>query len=117
MAATLTEDELTRVTFADIAKWEEGPDGTLYVYGRATSPDLDTDEQVVSPAWSGASLKTWLAEAPALRVQHNPQRDPAGSGVKVEVDRDGDGAHWVKAAVDEPSRPAWSSAVTFARSA
>ena len=102
MAATLTEDELTRVTFADIAKWEEGPDGTLYVYGRATSPDLDTDEQVVSPAWSGASLKTWLAEAPALRVQHNPQRDPAGSGVKVEVDRDGDGAHWVKAAVDEP---------------
>jgi hypothetical protein len=29
-------------------------------------------------------------------------RDPAGSGVQVDVNRDGDGAHWLKAAVDEP---------------
>ena len=104
MAATLTpDDELTRVAFANIEKWEEDPDdGTLYVYGRATTPEVDTDDQVVSSAWSGSALKAWLDEAPALRVQHNSQRDPAGSGVKVEVNRDGDGAHWVKAAVDEP---------------
>jgi hypothetical protein len=104
VAATLTtpDDELTRVAFANIEKWEEDPaDGTLYVYGRATTPEVDTDDQVVSSAWSGAALKQWLEEAPALRVQHNSQRDPAGSGVKVEVNRDGDGAHWVKAAVDE----------------
>ncbi len=101
MAANLT-DELTRVSVADIEKWEDGPDGTLYVYGRCTTPELDTDDQVVDSAWSGASLKEWLATAPALRVQHNAQRDPAGSGVKIDVNRDGDGAHWLKAAVDEP---------------
>ena len=103
MADILTRDEeLTRVPVASIEKWEDGPDGTLYVYGKATTPDVDTDEQVVWPSWSGPALKTWLDTAPALRVQHNGQRDPAGSGVKVEIDRDGDGAHWLKAAVDEP---------------
>jgi len=104
VAATLTpDDELTRVAFASIEKWEEDPaDGTLYVYGKATTPEVDTDEQVVASAFSGEALKSWLADAPALRVMHNSTRDPAGSGVQVEVNRDGDGAHWVKAAVDEP---------------
>ena len=50
-----------------------------------------------------SALKSWFATGPNVRVQHNPQRDPAGSGVKVEIDRDGDGAHWVKAAIDEPN--------------
>ena len=43
-----------------------------------------------------------MATAPTLRVQHNPQRDPAGIGVKSRRNRDGDGAIWLKAAVDEP---------------
>ena len=84
-----------------IVKWEE-EDGTLYVYGKASTPEIDTDEQIVAQSFSGAALKSWLDTAPAVRVQHNPQRDPAGSGVKVEINRDGDGAHWVKSAVDEP---------------
>jgi hypothetical protein len=57
---------------------------------------------VVDSSWSGLALKEYLATAPTVRVQHNPQRDPAGSGVRVDVNRDGDGAHWLKAAVDEP---------------
>ena len=101
MAATLT-DELTRVSVADIEKWDEGPDGTVYVYGRCTTPEVDTDDQVVDSGWSGPALKEYLATAPTVRVQHNPQRDPAGSAVRVDVNRDGDGAHWLKAAVDEP---------------
>jgi hypothetical protein len=101
VAATLT-DELTRVSVADIEKWDEGPDGTVYVYGRCTTPEVDTDEQVVDSGWSGPALKEYLATAPTVRVQHNPQRDPAGSAVRVDVNRDGDGAHWLKAAVDEP---------------
>ena len=52
MAATLT-DELTRVSVADIEKWDEGPDGTVYVYGRCTTPEVDTDDQVVDSGWSG----------------------------------------------------------------
>jgi hypothetical protein len=101
VAATLT-DELTRVSVANIEKWDEGPDGTLYVYGKCTTPEVDTDEQVVDSGWSGDALKSYLATAPTVRVQHNPQRDPAGSGVRVDINRDGDGAHWLKAAIDEP---------------
>ena len=100
MAATLT-DELTRVSVAEIEKWDEA-DGTVYVYGRCTTPEMDTDDQVVDSGWSGPALKEYLATAPTVRVQHNPQRDPAGSAVRVDVNRDGDGAHWLKAAVDEP---------------
>ena len=100
MAATLT-DELTRVSVAEIEKWDEA-DGTVYVYGRCTTPEIDTDDQVVDSGWSGPALKEYLATAPTVRVQHNPQRDPAGSAVRVDVNRDGDGAHWLKAAVDEP---------------
>ena len=100
MAATLT-DELTRVAVANIEKWDEA-DGTVYVYGRCTTPEVDTDDQVVASEWSGPALKEYLATAPTVRVQHNPQRDPAGSAVRVDVNRDGDGAHWLKAAVDEP---------------
>jgi len=101
VAAVLT-DELTRVSVAEIEKWDEGPDGTVYVYGRCTTPEVDTDEQVVDSGWSGPALKEYLATAPTVRVQHNAQRDPAGSAVRVDVNRDGDGAHWLKAAVDEP---------------
>lgn len=87
-----------------IEKFDEDPEtGTLYVYGKATSPDLDSDEQVVDPDWSAAAMEAWFKSGPNVRVMHNPTAMPAGSGVKVEINRDGDGAHWVKAAVDEPT--------------
>ena len=100
-AATLDNQELVYASFP-IEKWEDGPDGSVYVYGKATTPEVDTDDQVVDSSWSGKALKDWMASGPNLRVMHNSQRDPAGSGVKVEVNRDGDGAHWVKSIVDEP---------------
>jgi len=105
MAATLNADQDLVYASFPIEKWEEGPEGSgsVYVYGKATTPEIDTDEQIVDSAWSAASLKSWLADGPALRVQHNPQRDPAGSGVAVDINRDGDGAHWVKSVVDEPA--------------
>ncbi len=100
-AATLDTQDLVYAHFP-IEKWEDGPDGSVYVYGKATTPEVDTDDQVVDSSWSGKALKDWMASGPNLRVMHNSQRDPAGSGVKVEVNRDGDGAHWVKSVVDEP---------------
>ena len=100
-AATLDGQELVYASFP-IEKWEDGPDGSVYVYGKATTPEVDTDDQVVDSSWSGAALKSWMDTGPNLRVMHNSQRDPAGSGVKVEINRDGDGAHWVKSIVDEP---------------
>jgi len=101
MTATLAPDQEIVYTSFPIEKMEEDGD-TLYVYGKATTPDVDSDEQVVDKDWSGEALKSWFSTGPNVRVQHNSQRDPAGSGVKVEIDRDGDGAHWVKAAIDEP---------------
>jgi hypothetical protein len=87
-----------------IEKFDEDPEtGTLYVYGKATSPDLDSDEQVVDADWSAGAMETWFKSGPNVRVMHNPTAMPAGSGVKVEINRDGDGAHWVKAAVDDPT--------------
>ena len=81
---------------------EDAATGTLYVYGKATSPDVDTDEQIVDPDWSAKAMEAWFATGPNVRVMHNPTAMPAGSGVKVEINRDGDGAHWVKSIVDEP---------------
>ena len=103
MAAVLSPDqEIVYAPFADITKWEDGPDGSLYVYGKATTPEVDTDEQIIKESFSAAALQDWMEKAPTIRVQHNGQRDPAGSGIKLEINRDGDGAHWVKGVVDEP---------------
>ena len=100
MAATLTAGNDLAFASFPIEKWEDGPDGSVYVYGKASTPEIDTDDQVVSPDFSGPALKQWM-EAPALRVNHQARRDPAGSGIHVEIDRDGDGAHWVKSIVAE----------------
>ena len=102
-AATLNGEEIVYAGVADIVKAEDGPDGSLYVYGKATTPEVDTDDQIVAPEFSGPALKAWLAKAQALRVMHAHNAMPAGSGVKVEVNRDGDGAHWIKGVVDEPT--------------
>lgn len=107
MATALTapgsSDEVTFISFP-IEKFDEDPQtGTLYVYGKATSPDLDSDEQVADGDWSAKAMETWFSTGPNVRVMHNSTAMPAGSGVKIEINRDGDQAHWVKAAVDEPN--------------
>ena len=40
-AATLDGQELVYASFP-IEKWEDGPDGSVYVYGKATTPEVDT---------------------------------------------------------------------------
>jgi hypothetical protein len=94
-------DELTYVSFP-ITKWDKNDDGDLVVYGKATDGSVDSDEQIVSPEWSGPALKTWIETGGNVRVQHQALRDPAGKGISVEIDKDGDGGHWVKSLVVEP---------------
>jgi hypothetical protein len=102
MAATLTStDPLTYVSFP-INKWEEDGNGNIVVYGKATDGTVDSDQQIVDPDWSAKALHAWMKSGPNLRVQHNPHRDPAGNGLAVEINRDGDGAHWVRSVVVEP---------------
>lgn len=100
MAATLTaQGELTFVSFP-IIKTETTADGDLVVYGKATDGSVDSDEQIVDPAFSIKAIKDWLDSGPNIRVQHNAQRDPAGVG--IDMDTDAEGATWVKSLVIEP---------------
>jgi hypothetical protein len=101
VATTLTEQPDATVSFP-ILKTETTADGDLVVYGKATDGTLDSDEQIVDPAWSSKALQNWLSTGANLRVQHNPQRDPAGIGLQVDMNKDNSGAHWLKALVVEP---------------
>lgn len=86
-----------------ITKFEETPSGHLLVHGCATDGSIDSDEQIVDADWSGKAVEEWLKTGGNVRVMHNAQRDPAGVGVEVDLDRDGSGQHWVKSLVVEPT--------------
>lgn len=85
-----------------IVKSETDAEGNLVVYGKATSGIVDSDRQIIDPDWSAGALKKWMDSGANLRVQHQARRDPAGKGLEVEPNRDGDGGHWLKALVVEP---------------
>jgi hypothetical protein len=100
MAATLTRDgEITYVSFP-IEKTETDANGDVIVYGRATDGSLDSDEQIIDPDFAAKAVQEWLADGANIRVQHNPQRDPAGVG--IQADTDDAGATWVKGRIVEP---------------
>jgi Helix-turn-helix domain len=105
MAATLTTDHTIYATIP-ITKFEEDADGNLVVYGKATDGRVDADDQIVDSQWSAKAVASWLDSGGNVRVQHNPQLYPAGRGLSVEVDRDGDGGHWVKSLIVEPTAKA-----------
>jgi hypothetical protein len=80
---------------------DETPDGDIVVYGKCTDATLDADRQIVDSGWSGQALDQWLKTGGNVRVQHSPFLYPAGNGLALDIDRDGDGAHWLKALVVE----------------
>jgi hypothetical protein len=84
----------------DIKSVETNEDGDLVVLGKASDGSVDSDQQVVKPTFAGPAIRKWLETGGNLRVQHNPQRDPAGVGIEVNTDEGG--ATWVKALVVEP---------------
>jgi hypothetical protein len=100
--ATAT-DELTYFSFP-IAKFEKNDEGDLVVYGKATDGSVDSDEQIVDPAWSAKALQEWHnnGEGGNVRVQHQRLRDPAGRSISIDIDKDGDSGHWVKSLIVEP---------------
>ena len=94
-AATLTgAGEMAFFSFP-IEKVEDGPDGEITVVGKATDGSLDSDLQVVDPAWSEKALREWFDTGANIRVQHQHQRDPAGKGVWLQ-------GHQIRARVVEP---------------
>lgn len=95
--AKLLDQNLTYVSFP-INKYEEDKDGNLIVEGVVTDGTVDSDRQVVDPAWSGKALEAWMASGPNVRVMHSPALYPAGRGLHVEL---GDSTHTLKALVVE----------------
>lgn len=99
MAVALAGDgQITYASFP-IEKSEVNEDGDLVVYGKATDGSIDADQQIVKPSFAFEAIKQWQQTGANIRVQHNPQRDPAGRGIAVEHDGN---ATWVRSLVVEP---------------
>jgi hypothetical protein len=91
-------DQQVRYSFP-IFKFEKNVDGDLVVYGKCTDGTVDADHQIVDPKWSGKALADWLGSGGNMRVQHSPFLYPAGKGLALDIDKDGDGGHYLKALV------------------
>lgn len=102
MATSLTEPKSTEVESLHfsfpISKMETDEDGDLIVKGVATDGSVDSDYQIVDPDWSAKALGDWLQSGGNVRMAHDAHR-PVGKGLSVEIDRDGDGKHWVKSVI------------------
>ena len=72
--------------FGELTKIEDQPDGTLKVYGVASTGSRDDEGEVVLPAAMKAALPDY-ARYPALREMHQPTA--AGRTLEATVDDDG----------------------------
>lgn len=78
---------------------ERTPDGALYVYGKATGPQVDLDQQIADPEWTRAAMDDWFKSAANIRQMHSPHIPPAGVGVELEEKDDG---FWLRSKIVEP---------------
>lgn len=104
MAVTLTppetREDLVHVSIP-ILKWEQDEDGDLIVKGIATDGTVDSDAQIVDPQWSAGALHDWIATGGNVRMSHDPHR-PVGKGLRVDVNKDNSGKHWVTSVIVDP---------------
>jgi hypothetical protein len=77
--------------FAPITKMEETKDGTLIIWGKATGPDLDRDEQRMGVDWLKSAVPTWFETGANVREMHGL----TAAGVGIELVEDGDD-FWLK---------------------
>lgn len=82
--------DLAYAYVGDITKAERDANGDLLVYGKATGPDLDLDEQRCDPDWLRKAMPAW-AEWSNVREMHQP----ICAGVGMETEAKGDD-WWVK---------------------
>jgi hypothetical protein len=83
--------------YAGIVKFDEQPDGTMMVHGKATDDSLDSDQQICDPAWLGKAMPDWFRFG-NIREQHSN----IAAGVATEYKADGT-EHWITAHVVDPS--------------
>lgn len=86
---------------ADIVKSERDEEtGDLIVYGKATGPDLDLDEQICDADWLKTAMPAWF-EWGNVREMHQP----IAAGVGIELEEQGDD-WYVKSRCVDPSTAA-----------
>lgn len=86
---------MNNLLYAEIAKTEQQPDGTVKVFGYASSPSEDSDGEIVTPAAIEAALPDYMKFG-AVREMHQPKA--AGTAIEAKVTEDGRtwfGAHVV----------------------
>jgi hypothetical protein len=88
-------DQITYAYAGDIVKAVED-DGSLIVYGKATGPDLDLDEQVCDPSWLAKAMPAWMQWG-NLREMHQP----VAAGIGIELAAEGDDWMLKSKVVDE----------------
>jgi hypothetical protein len=84
-------------SYAAITKQEKQEDGSLLVYGKATSDDLDIDQQICDDAWLSTAMPQWFKTGGNIREQHSS----IAAGVAKEYEAKADG-HYIQALVVDP---------------
>lgn len=76
------------ITYVGIGNltYKEAEDGSLYVYGLATDPTLDLDQQICDPGWLKTAMPQWFKTGANVREQHSA----IAAGVGIELNADGD---------------------------
>ena len=86
-------------SYAEIIKYDKNDDGTLTVYGKATSDDLDIDNQICDNDWLGRAMPEWFKSGGNIREQHSS----IAAGVATEYEEKKDGYYVTAKVVDEGS--------------
>lgn len=68
--------------------FEKQSDGSMLVFGTATSEALDSQGQVLDFGGSVQALSEWFKSGPNVREQHD-EKKAAGSGIEIRFDKDG----------------------------
>ena len=85
-------------SYVDILKYNKNDDGTLTVYGKATSDALDIDQQICDNDWLSKAVPEWFKSGGNIREQHSA----IAAGVATEYEQKGDG-FYVEAKIVDPS--------------
>jgi hypothetical protein len=84
--------------YAAITKADEQPDGTMFVYGKATDESLDADLQIVDNAWMKSAMPDWMSAGGNIREQHSS----IAAGVATALEEKADG-FYIRAHVVDPT--------------
>ena len=77
--------DITYVGIGDLT-FKEADDGSMFVYGLATDPSLDLDQQICDPGWLKTAMPQWFKTGANVREQHSS----IAAGVGIELNADGD---------------------------